>query len=268
MVLGEQRAGAEATRDQNELLAALSERFAALRAEIDVYREAAESAQRRLASYDAFESSLRDSVAAALQRAQDQMTGPLMDLRRELVAAREERFALQSEIGRLREERDALQATIDALRPSATELRKLATEMFRSAIEDLLSEARTNAARPLARPVADAPALPERAAPTPGDAPPRAATQPTDVRMVLDPVRSLPQLLAIENRIQSLPAVNTLYVLKFEQQSATLRVTLDGERSRDDFVRDLEDLGRPRMQVQSARDGEFHLRIMDEPGAD
>ena len=241
----------------------MTARFAALQEESDRNRERAEMNERRLASYESFQKVLQESVAASLLHVQDDLAERLARLRHELGDLEQRRASLTHELEGLRVERSKLEATIEALRPNASALRELATEMLRSVFADVTGV--PSAAMPPVMSDATAAARRLELVETPEEirAP---GLEPNDLRLVLSPIRSLPHLLAIENQIQSLPGVSALYVQSYDDESARLRLSLTGNTSRDDFVKDLDGLTRPRMRVDSAIDGEFHLRVLDDPG--
>ena len=88
------------------------------------------------------------------------------------------------------------------------------------------------------------------------------ASEPTsEVQLVLSPIPSFPRLVEIERRIQSLPAVRTLYVRDFRRGVATLAVGLRQPLASAEFAAALSRLEHPRLRVVSSTRNVLELRI-------
>jgi len=87
-------------------------------------------------------------------------------------------------------------------------------------------------------------------------------SEPTsEVQLVLSPIPSFPRLVEIERRIQSLPAVRTLYVRDFRRGVATLAVGLRQPLASAEFAAALSRLEHPRLRVVSSTRNVLELRI-------
>jgi hypothetical protein len=104
----------------------------------------------------------------------------------------------------------------------------------------------------------------ERAIVSPG-APERSAQEPvapsTELQLVLSPVRSFPRLVEIERRIQTLPAVRTLYVRDFRNGVATLAVGLRAAMTAADFASAVRTLESPKFHLEHVGRNLVELRV-------
>jgi hypothetical protein len=116
----------------------------------------------------------------------------------------------------------------------------------------------TPAAPPVAEPVVPAPAGPSW--PTYVSTPSRSERQ---IELVLHAVRSFPQLLAIESRIQSFPGVSRVFAQRAGEGLARLTVHLDDVTDRDAFVATLERSERPQLLVESVTGDLVQVRIAE-----
>lgn len=83
----------------------------------------------------------------------------------------------------------------------------------------------------------------------------------SEAQLVLSPIPSFPRLVEIERRIQSLPAVRTLYVRDFRGGVATLAVGLRQPMTSGEFAAALGGLEHPRLRVVSSTRNVLELRI-------
>jgi len=82
------------------------------------------------------------------------------------------------------------------------------------------------------------------------------------IELVLQGVRSFPQLIALENRIQSFPGVSRVYMHRAGVDgSATLTVQLEPDLDRDGFVARLEQNDRPQLAIEGVRGTQVAARI-------
>ena len=119
------------------------------------------------------------------------------------------------------------------------------------------------------RPIPEPAISPERASAALEDleiAPTRVepAVPTTDIQLVLSPVASFPRLVDIERRIQSLPAIRTLYVRDFRGGVATLAVALRSPMTPEAFVSALSGLSQPRLRLVSGNRNVVELRVEGE----
>lgn len=251
----------------DELLGAVAARFRELETTIDTYREQLEVANRRLAAYAEFEGGLQEAISTALLHAHDDMARRLVTLRAEFQQMGAERDALLDEVARLSQEREALEEKVAALQPAVSSLRETATEVFRSILQDVLGDLRTEAAERVAYPVSDSPQEPAGAeayvAPS-AEPEPRASATVAELELVLRPVRSFPQLLAIEHRIQAMPGVLSLYAQDLADQVALVAVHLEAGTTAEGFAAALEQLDRPRLRVERSDARSVEARIVDQ----
>lgn len=262
--------------DPRELLDGISARFAELRAELERTRTELDGVKRRLTAYENFDGGLREAVSSALAKTYDELEPKLLAAREELQRAEAARGELAGEIARLREMRDGLQQTVESLRPTAGDLRRGSSETLRALMQDVRSEMRdeltafatpavppTSAppipgALPVVEPVVASPAGPSW--PTYVSTPSRSERQ---IELVLHAVRSFPQLLAIESRIQSFPGVSRVFAQRAGEGLARLTVHLDDVTDRDDFVATLERSDRPQLLVESVSGDLVQVRIAE-----
>jgi hypothetical protein len=278
-----------------DLVAEISARFAALEAELQQTRAALDEARRKLASYEGFDAGLREAIAAAVAKAQEELLPKLTQLRDDLARTELERDALRAEVGKLRDERSSLERTVSELRPEQNALRRASAEHLRGILNEVVAEMRKELAaveRPQDRaakiaptpasPLPPAPAsapIPAASVPPPAAPPmptpsrqfiedveefsPRSAAaevpalpvldnEPRQIELVLRSVRSFPQLIAIENRIQSFPGVSRVYMHRTGVDgSATLTVQLEPQMANDAFAAELARTDRPQITVDN-----------------
>jgi hypothetical protein len=183
---------------------------------------------------------------------------------------------MAAEVARLREMRDALQQTVEALQPMAGDLRRGSSETLRALMQDVRSEMRdeltafttpavapssaapTSGIPPVAEPLVASPAGPSW--PMYVSTPSRSERQ---IELVLHAVRSFPQLLAIESRIQSFPGVSRVFAQRAGEGVARLTVHLDDVTDRDDFVATLERSDRPQLLIESVSGDLVQVRIAE-----
>lgn len=307
--------------DERDLLQQISSRFGELQNELERTRGELDIANKKLHSYVGFEDGLREAVAAALAKTQDEMLPRLAAIREDLSQAEMQRDALQAEVERLRNERQELEAAVAALRPASSQLQRASADTLRSLFHQVLAEMRDELVQiaapsspvpspaapaavahdvtPEPAPVAPPTAEPASVAPEPPrpanvaheaapvrrydegliedvdelapSAPTAAATAPShiavadelrQIELVVKAVRSFPQLIAIENRIQSMPGVSRVYMHRAAADgTATLTVQLDNETGRDDFVATLEKNDRPQLLIEAITGDQVQVRI-------
>ncbi|HYY53895.1 MAG TPA: hypothetical protein VFA01_00815 [Candidatus Dormibacteraeota bacterium] len=302
--------------DVRDLVAEISARFSAIEAELHRTRAELDEARRKLASYEGFDAGLRETIAAAVAKAQEELLPKLTALRDELARTELERDALRAEVGKLRDERSSLERTVSELRPEQNALRRASAEHLRGILTEVVAEMRKELAsverprepRPAAppptvaaptpatvaaptpptvappthtapaAPVARPPAAPapepsrefvedvEELAPrgTPQRAPVFAAleNEPHQIELVLRSVRSFPQLIAIENRIQSFPGVSRVYMHRTGVDgSATLTVQLEPQVASDAFAAELARSERPQITVDTVAGDQIEATV-------
>ena len=186
----------------DDVIGALSERVADLSKRVNTLQAELEAAQKRLAVYDEFDSTVREAMNGALRAAYQIRERAETTANQILEQAREERRLLLKEVERLREERDALvdevararRGGIAAVAPrsggpglaseasvptaseqvSASELRALATEALRSMFKEIVHDF----SREAAATAAPSPPVAAQPAPQPAPAPaPQPAAQ-------------------------------------------------------------------------------------------
>lgn len=262
----------------DDLLNAVAARFRELEAAIETYREQLEAANRRLAAYAEFEGGLHEAMSSALLRVNDDMAERLVALRAEFPQLSVDRDALLDEVARLRQERDALEEKVAALQPAVSSLRETATEVFRAILQDVLADLGPEMADRVAFPANELPRYPgstesllapivepeARATARIAELEPRASAPVAELALVLRPVRSFPQLLAIEHRIQDVPGVLSLYAQDLADQVALVAVHLEAETTVEAFAAALERLDRPRLRVERSGARSVEARIVDE----
>jgi hypothetical protein len=244
------------TSEHEALVRALSSRFDELYGEIDRYKSELAKAESKLEGYGALD--VREALSTAFASMQDTVAKQLASLQQKIAEGEHQHRWLQQEVARLRDERDALASSIAALQPTASEMRASAADLFRSIFVDVLSEVRAGVETRLG-PSPAAAALTDG-----GNGAQAEAARPTDIQLVLYAVKSLPQLLAIERRVQSLPGVVTMYAHEFSDGTAGLTLSLDGSTRVDELAATLQQLERPRLQLETLGAGVIELRVVDE----
>src|SRR5437867_340700 len=154
---GRPRGGGGAADD---VLGALSQRVRELQTKLATLQSDLDESQRRLATYEEFDSTLQDALSTALRAAYEIRSRAEDTASQILEQARDERRMLLKEVQRLRDERDSLQDEIATLRrgsltsvprtapapvleaPSSADLKTAAAEAMRSVFEELLAEMR------------------------------------------------------------------------------------------------------------------------------
>ncbi|TMD61743.1 MAG: hypothetical protein E6I87_01935 [Chloroflexi bacterium] len=300
--------------DVRDLVGEISARFATLEADLARTRAELDEARRKVASYEGFDAELRETIAAAVAKAQEELLPRLVTLRDELARTELERDALRAEVGKLHDERSSLEHAVSELRPESSALRRASAEHLRGILNEVVAEMRKELAaverphepRPATAPAAAPPAkpapAPAAAAPTipsapvipsapitppspqpsraavedveefmprggasPQAAPALTALQETDshqIELVLRSVRSFPQLIAIENRIQSFPGVTRVYMHRTGVDgSATLTVQLEPQMDRDEFAAALGRNDRPQIKVDNVAGDQIEATV-------
>ncbi len=184
------------------------------------------------------------------------------------------RSLFQQVLGEMREELVALAASVAAdplstPEPAAT-ARPVAPEPSARPVDYAIVEPEVPAAMSPAAPVPaavieDVESLAPAVEPLPPTETPlsvRLATPPPGrVEVVLHDVRSSPQLLAIESRIQSLPGVSRVYAQRTGDGLATLTVHLDPAMNRDQFVATLARNDWAQLVIESVNGDVVRARI-------
>ena len=288
-----------------DLVAEITARFGALESELQRTRAELDEARRKLASYEGFDAELRETIAAAVAKAQEELLPKLVALRDDLARTEFERDALHAEVGKLHDERTTLEHAVSELRPESSALRRASAEHLRGILTEVVAEMRKElaaverpheprqatppptppsrpapaAAAPIVPPAPIAPPAPEpsRAAVEDveefvprGSAPAQAAaaaltaldTESHQIELVLRSVRSFPQLIAIENRIQSFPGVTRVYMHRTGVDgSATLTVQLEPQMDRDEFAAALGRNDRPQITVDNVAGDQIEATV-------
>src|SRR2546426_3522749 len=182
----------------DDVLGALSQRVRELQSKLATLQGELDESQRKLATYEDFDSQIQDALSAALKAAYEIRSRAEDTSNQILEQGREERRVLMKEVQRLRDERDSLQDEIATLRrgglapvprqapvpeaPSAGELRAAAADAMRSVVDEIPSEVRGQAAASAPAPQY-VPATPQYTAP-----PSRPAAAPRAPQYVVPPL--------------------------------------------------------------------------------
>jgi hypothetical protein len=180
----------------DDVLGALSMRVRELQSKVASLQGELDEAQRRLGTYEDFDTQIQEALSAALKAAYEIRSRAEDTANQILEQGREERRVLMKEVQRLRDERESLQDEIATLRrgglapvprpappveaPSASDLRAAAADAMRSVFDEILSEMRSRAAASPPPPAVTqyAPPAPVQYAPPPPAPPQRAAPPP------------------------------------------------------------------------------------------
>ena len=222
----------------DDVLVALTQRVRELQSKVASLQGELDESQRRLATYEDFDSQIQDALSSALKAAYEIRSRAEDTANQILDQGREERRILMKEVQRLRDERDSLQDEIATLRrgglapvprpapvvetPSASELRAAAADAMRSVFDEILAEMRSRAAAPppqFAPPPPSLPAAPEPyTSPAPPAAqyvPPVAPPTPQYVAPAAPPVRQTPPAVAPQApAVREIPAARETPIMR------------------------------------------------------